>query len=162
MINWHQTDIGYIGVNTDGTIVRHPHKYVAHDSFTFKATYDQATGRCIKIEPYVQKNYVLFNLQSGEILAIHTGFNIHDALNNTHPFVDVPDGHAVDSVESSEECKCCGSVLGYKDFVPRDFIIRRNDFGVNAYRWDSVCKKFIRKKDEEIDNEFIVKFKKPR
>lgn len=160
-MRWHETELGFIRENSDGTVSILPHKYVAHDKFTFKATYNSKTGKCEKVEQCPQMAYILFDSGTREILSVHIGFNLNAELNNTHPFAVVPNGCAVDCVKISEVCSCCGSVIRDSDFIPSDFARKCNDISVNAYRWDSERKSFSKKTDEEIERELLEKTRAP-
>ena len=121
MKDWQETSTGFIRNRPDGTLDRHPHKYVAHERFVFRATYD-AAGQCMRVEHYPQKAYLLYD-QDGEIKAVNVGFNLHAELNGTHPFGEIPDGHAVAEIAGTLPCPHCGGVENppMAELLPPDF-----------------------------------------
>lgn len=153
MSHWQETARGFIRENNDGTIDRHPHKYVAHESFTFKATYDPATGQCVGVEPHMQKAHALIESATGEIKTVNVGFNLHAELNGTHPFGEVPLGHEVVEIPATARCAGCGGIHNkpHSEIIPPDFTRHRGDVGVNAYKWDKSLRKMERKSNAEIE-----------
>lgn len=94
MKEWQETSLGFIRERPDGTIERHPYKYVAHESFTFRAKYDDA-GKCVAVEPCPRRAFAMIKSSDGEIVRTNVGFSLHAELNNTHPFGVVPSGYEV-------------------------------------------------------------------
>lgn len=175
MKDWQETSTGFIRERPDGTLDRHPHKYVAHERFVFRATYD-AAGQCVRVEHYPQKAYLLYD-QDGEIKSVNVGFNLHAELNGTHPFGEIPDGHAVAEIAGTRPCPHCGGLENpaMGELLPSDFEqnietdivdvdetgaeVRREPIVVRriAYRWDDGA--MARKTRAELEAP-VIRFKK--
>lgn len=136
---WQETSRGFIREREDGTIERHPYKYIAHDRFTFRATYDPDTGACISVEPHEQKAHVLVESATGAIKAVNVGFSQHHELTGEPPFA-VPPGHEAATLKASSRCKHCGGVKNHTDALPDDFMFpvslpEQATVNLIAYRW---------------------------
>lgn len=137
MSEWHEIENGYIRERADGTIEKHPYKYVMHEQFVFRTTYDPDTGQCLAVENHPPKGHALIESATGEIVAVHIGFCLDTELNGAPPFSNIPDGHAVVSLVDA--------------VLPDDFVARRGLAGVHAWRWNTAAGMMERKSQAEIE-----------
>lgn len=120
MAHWQEGKTGYFRENEDGTIDKHPYRYVSHDGHIMRATYEN--GRCTKVEPYENTSYLVVDKSTGDIKSHVTGFNLSEALGDEP---HCPDGCEIVKLTASERCPHCRGVENKKhhEIVPADFIV---------------------------------------